>query len=348
LAYGQTYFVTVDGNAFQNVSSWAGITGTNSWVFTTKPLAPASDTTNIVVAANGNGDFCTVQGAIDFVPSGNTTPRTIQIQNCVYREIVRNNSRNNLTFLGQDRTQTVIIYANNENMNSTSPLRSMFYTLGYDITMKNLKLVNSTPQGGSQAEALKVAGLRFIFWNGELDSLQDTIMVSNGGDQAYFQDSLIQGNVDYVWGSGTVYFNNCEIRSVYRGSSPNGYICQPRNDAAHNGIAFVDCQLTGSGGSFNTQYLTRNNSKDSAPASQTVFINCMMSTNINPVGWYLDGSSDPAGLRFCEYQSTDLTGTNLLDVSQRPSWSRQLTASEAADVRDLSTWFSGWVPQITP
>ncbi|HVM62272.1 MAG TPA: pectinesterase family protein [Verrucomicrobiae bacterium] len=348
LAYGQSYYVTIDNAVFQGVSSWTGVSGTNSWGFTTKAAPPSSDATNIVVAADGSGDFCTVQGAIDSVPSGNTTPRTIRIQNGVYREIVRNNGRNNLTFLGQDRTQTVIIYANNENLNSTSPLRSMFYTLGNDITMKNLKLVNSTPQGGSQAEALKVAGLRFIFWNGELDSLQDTIMVSNDGDQAYFSDSLVQGNVDYVWGSGTAYFNNCEIRSIYRGSSPNGYICQPRNSATNNGLAFVDCQLTGAGGAFNTQYLARNNSKDSAPASQTVYINCMMSTNINPVGWYLDGSSSPANLRFWEYQSTDLTGTNLIDVSQRPSWSRQLTADEAAAVRDLGTWFGGWVPQVGP
>jgi len=348
LAYGQTYYVNIDSTVFQNVSPWTGVSGSNSWRFTTKPSAPASGTTNIIVAADGSGDFCTVQGAIDFVPSGNTTARTIQIEDGVYREIVRNNNRNNLTFLGQDRGQTIIIYANNDSFNSGSASRSMFSTTGNDITMKNLKLVNSTPQGGSQAEALKVAGLRFVFWNGELDSLQDTIMVSNGGDQAYFQDSLVQGNVDYVWGSGTVYFDNCEIRSIYRGSNPNGYITQPRNDASHNGIAFVDCELTGAGGSFNTEYLARNNSKDSNPASQTVYINCMMSTNINPVGFYLDGSSSPTNLRFWEYQSTDLTGTNLIDVSQRPSWSRQLTDSEAAAVRDLSTWFSGWVPQITP
>jgi pectin methylesterase-like acyl-CoA thioesterase len=345
LSYGQTYYVTIDSNAFQNVSSWTGITGANPWTLATKSSAPASDATNIMVDAAGSGDFCTVQGAIDFVPSGNTTPRTIQIKNGAYREIVRNSSRNNLTFLGQDRNQTVMVYANNENMNTGSASRSMFSTSGNDITMKNLKLVNSTPQGGSQAEALKVIGLRFIFSNGELDSLQDTIMVSNSGDQAYFENSLVQGNVDYVWGSGTIYFNNCEIRSVYRGSSPNGYICQPRNDAAHNGIAFVDCQLTGTGGSFNTQYLARNNSKDSTPTSQTVFVSCLMSTNINPVGWYLDGSSSPAGLRFWEYQSTDLN-TNLLDVSQRPSWSRQLTADEATDVR--TNWFSDWVPQIAP
>src|SRR5436309_7473519 len=53
-------------------------------------------------------------------------------------------------------------------------------------------------------------------------------------------------------------------------------------------------------------------------------------------------------LRFWEYQSTDLAGTNHVDVSQRPSWSKQLTAAEAASVRDPATWFGGWVPQVTP
>jgi pectin methylesterase-like acyl-CoA thioesterase len=353
LSYGQTYYVTVDSTGsgvFLDGSSnpIGGVSGTNGWRFTTRASAPASGTTNIVVAADGSGDFCTVQGAIDFVPSGNTTPRTINVRNGVYREIVYNNGRNNLAFIGQDRHQTVITYPNNNNLNASSSTRIMFHTSANDITMASLTLTNSTPQGGSQAEALRVDGLRFTCWNADLDSLQDTILVNSSGDQAYFKDCLVQGNVDYVWGLGTVYFTNCEVRSMARGSSPNGYICQPRNDASHNGIAFVNCRLTGSDSGFHDQYLARNNKNDATPASQTVFISCSMTDNINPAGWLLDGTSSPTNLRFWEYQSTDATGTNLLDVSQRPAWSKQLTASEAAGVRDLSTWFSGWVPVTGP
>src|SRR5439155_777632 len=164
----------VDSNVFQNAGSWTGITGTTAWRFTTKPAAPAAG--NVVVAADGFGDFCTVQGAIDFYPSGNTTPRTIQIQTGTYREIVYNSS----------------------------------------------------------------------------------------GNQAYFTNCLVQGNVDYVWGLGTVYFDKCEIRSIARSNNPNGYICQPRNDASHNGIAFVDCQVTGSDNTFTNQFLARNNKNDSS------------------------------------------------------------------------------------
>lgn len=347
LLYGQTYYVNVDSNVFQNSGSWTGISDTNSWRLTTKPTEPSSDTTNIVVIADGSGDFCTVQGAIDFVPSGNTTWRWINIRNGIYREIVYNNARSNLVFLGQDRNQTIITYANNNNLNSGTSVRSLFRTSGNDIIMENLTLTNSTPQGGSQAEALRVDGLRFIFYNGNLYSLQDTILVNSSGSQGYFQDSLVAGNVDYVWGLGTMYFTNCEIRSIARGSSPNGFNCQPRTASGYNGIAYVNCRLTVSDNSVQNQYLARNNKNESTPYDQAVYINCMISiNNYNPVGWYLDGSSSTANLRFWEYQSTDLTGTNLVDVSQRPSWSKQLSDSEAANVRDVSIWFSGWVPQV--
>jgi pectin methylesterase-like acyl-CoA thioesterase len=351
LAYGTTYFVTIDSTSSgvfldTNGAPMGGISATNGWRFTTRSSAPPSGTTNIVVAADGSGDFCTVQGAVDFVPSGNTTARTINIRSGIYQEIVYDNNRNNLTFVGQDRSSAVITYANNNALNNGTSLRPMVHISADDVTMTSLTLSNSTPQGGTQAEALRVDGLRFIFWNGNLYSLQDTILVNSSGDQAYFQDSLVAGNVDYIWGLGTVYLTNCEIRSISRGGSPNGYNCQPRTTSGNNGIAYVSCRLTVSDSSVQNQYMGRNNKNESSPYDQAVYLNCMISTNnYNPVGWYLDGTSSTANLRFWEYQSTDLTGTNLIDVSQRPAWSVQLNASQAASVRDLSQWFSGWVPR---
>jgi hypothetical protein len=53
-------------------------------------------------------------------------------------------------------------------------------------------------------------------------------------------------------------------------------------------------------------------------------------------------------LRFWEYQSTDLTGTNLIDVSQRVSWSLQLNASQAAAIVNVTNWFGGWQPALAP
>src|SRR5207253_3886622 len=73
LDYGQTYFVTVDPGVLSDGAGFAGIQGAQAWRFTTKPFAPAQGTARLSVAVDGTGDFCTVQGAIDFVPIGNTS-----------------------------------------------------------------------------------------------------------------------------------------------------------------------------------------------------------------------------------------------------------------------------------
>ena len=89
--------------------SYAGITDTNAWRFTTKPTGPANPN-NVVVAADGSGDFCTVQGAVDSLPGTNTTYTLVNIRNGTYTEIVDTRNRNNITFRGQSRAGTIVGY----------------------------------------------------------------------------------------------------------------------------------------------------------------------------------------------------------------------------------------------
>ncbi len=58
---------------------FAGISDTNAWRFTTKPTGPANPT-NLVVAADGSGDFVTVQGAVDSIAPGNTNYTLVNIR----------------------------------------------------------------------------------------------------------------------------------------------------------------------------------------------------------------------------------------------------------------------------
>ena len=69
LTSNQTYIVTVDQGVVGETGGayFAGISDTNAWRFTTKVAGPAIPT-NIVVAADGTGDFVTVQGAVDLHP----------------------------------------------------------------------------------------------------------------------------------------------------------------------------------------------------------------------------------------------------------------------------------------
>src|SRR5438093_10767840 len=100
-------------------------------------------------------DFCSVQGAIDFLPAlptGNVR-RLINIKNGTYQEIVYINAKSAITFLGQDRQLTNIGYANNDNLNPGTSLRPSFRAQGDDLTFLNLTFENKTPHTGTQAEA---------------------------------------------------------------------------------------------------------------------------------------------------------------------------------------------------
>src|SRR5690606_31444894 len=70
-----------------------------------------------------------------------------------------------------------------------------------------------------------------------VSSLQDTLLWSG---RIYASDSLIIGNVDYIWGTGAAFFERCEVRTVGR----KGYILQSRNTGQTSGYVFVDSKLT--------------------------------------------------------------------------------------------------------
>jgi pectin methylesterase-like acyl-CoA thioesterase len=136
-----------------------------------------------------------VQGAIDSVPGGSTTPRLITVKNGTYTEIVNISGKHNLTIRGQSRTGTIIGYGNNNNLNPSTANRMAFKINANDIAVDNLTLVNTTPQGGSQAETLMVntGARRFIVNNCDVNSLQDTILVNVNSSQAFLHSSTIRG-----------------------------------------------------------------------------------------------------------------------------------------------------------
>jgi pectin methylesterase-like acyl-CoA thioesterase len=346
LAYNQTYYVIITAGTFTNTigGAFAGISDTNTWRFTTKPSPPPAGTNDLVVAADDRGDFSTVQGALDFLPSANSQHVLIFIRRGVYQEIIYVNGKKNITFRGEDRKQTIITYPNNNNLNpGGSSVRTMINVNADDIAMENLTLTNSTPHGGSQAEALRVSGRRFILNNADLDSYQDTFLINSMGHYAYIYNCHVQGDTDFIWNDGTVVFQSCEIEAM----NP-GYNCQMRTSAnSYYGAVFLDCSLT-KAYSFTGHYLNRID-PNVYPYSAAAYINCRMDTHIAPAGWLLNNltSTSPTNqLRFWEYQSTDLNG-NLLDVSRRISPSIQLDAAQAAAMRNLTNVF-GWLPQLAP
>lgn len=356
LAYDQIYYVTIEPGVLTDATGapFAGFSDSAVWRFSTKAGGPAAGTTDLTVSADGSGDFNTVQGAIDFVPLNNTQPVTITVRRGTYTEIVYvRSSKPLITVRGEDRTATVIQYANNENLNSGTSVRAMFGVDAPDFTLENITLHNTTTKFNSenrtrQSEAFRGNNNRILLNQVNLKSFQDTLLlqsrpgVTQGG---FVNESYIEGDVDFLWGTGTVYFRNTELKMV----TSNAYYTQIRNDSTKHGYVFLNSRLTAAPG-VTGAYLSRID-PDVFPYSQVVFIDSGMGPHIRPEAWRFDNPDLPGGatpanypnIKFWEYHSRDANDA-AIDVTQRHPLSRQLTAEEATFWRNPANVLGGWVP----
>ncbi len=355
LDYHKSYYVQMDSGVLKvNGAPFPGINGKTAWTFSTKTAPPPADATRLVVAADGTGDFATVQGAVDFVPAKPRQRVTIFIRKGLYVEVVNFTGKSDITFLGEDRAATTVGYPNNDRLNAGTAKRSSFAAIrSTGIVLANLSFRNSTPKGGSQAESLMFSGGQNIITHCNFSSLQDTLLINNS---AYVADSYIEGDVDFMWGTGPVFFQNCEIK----GLTSKGYFSQIRNAGAGHGYVYDHC-IFGTAPGVTGMYLSRI-APSTYPNSEFVLLDCALGDGIIPAGWLLNGSpidrgGGPAapttapGLHFWEFNSTNLSDGKPVDVSQRADYSRQLTMEKDADTiknyRDPS-YVLGWTPKLAP
>jgi pectin methylesterase-like acyl-CoA thioesterase len=344
LTSNQTYYVLIDDGVFADSvgAFFAGITATNTWQFTTKPTGPANPN-SLLVAQDYSGDFATFQGAIDSLPANNITPTTINVNNGLYTEIVNIRSKNNILFRGQSRNGTVVGYANNNNNNASTHFRMAIKVNANDISFDNLTITNSTPQDLSQAEALMIesGAQRIIVNNCNVDSTQDTVLANISTSKAYFNRSLIQGDVDFIWGGGNLFFTNCEIRYLIRTNNNAALGPNPSpgaTDIGSNGFSFVNCSYTTLPGANPGDTIGRTRG---IPDGETILANCFVSTNIG--GWAADA------LPTNNFRNYYFDCTNDLGHHATLTNGTELAPTDPilACTLDVTCWLYGWSPALS-
>jgi pectinesterase len=221
----------------------------------------AQAATAITVAADGTGNVRTVQAAVDLVPANNSSTATITIKKGTYTgRVVVPANKPNIVFAGATGTATdVVITASRPQSTDGSDGSATVWLGSKDIEMRHLTIrndYNESANGSSQALALYVKADRQRFRNVRIIGDQDTLLV-HGTVRAYFYKSYIEGDVDFIYGSGTSVFDNCEIFSSTRNSSNNGYVTASATPGARAyGILITNSRLTSDGGA-GTVYLGR-------------------------------------------------------------------------------------------
>jgi len=360
LRYGHRYIVQIDAGVLHRAEGgFAGFTTNQAWTFRTKKAGPPADAARVVVAADGSGDFSTVQGAVDFVPVHPSHRVTIFIKNGTYEEIVFFHNKSNLTIRGEDRAKVQVGYANNSAFNPPQPgpnRRCAFSVYdSTDIALENFSVSNSAY---GQAEGLLIFGERNIVSHMNIKGSGDAI---NLRGSVYLTESRIIGDGDTILGVGPAFFDHCEIQSI-------GPFMWIRNTEANHGNVFVDCtfiarerpaaarQTTASAPSsmmetraLSTPVLARlpMNHGLNYPYAEAVLINCRMK-GLAPEGWG-PIEADTAHLHLWEFNSTDLDARPM-DMTQRAAASKQLTLPQDAETignySKPAFVLGGWTPVV--
>jgi pectin methylesterase-like acyl-CoA thioesterase len=279
----------------------------------------------IVVDPDGNGDFKTVQEAVDSVPSKNDHRVVIEVHPGTYNQVLTiPKDKPFISLLGTGDAPEKVILTFDNFAQKIAPDGKPFGTrrtgstfiYGADFFAENLTFQNDAGPVG-QAVALFINADRGVFQNCRFIGWQDTLYVN--ANRQYFEDCYIAGHVDYIFGSSICWFENCELHCRQKGSITAASTTQ----AATFGYVFNHCKIT---------------KDDEVPASTTIlgrpwrpygsvtFLDTQMADIVEPRGWdNWANSANESTARYAEWNSSG-PGAN---PEKRLPWTHQLTEEQA-------------------
>jgi len=321
------------------------------------PQKPAAKKT-LVVAADGSGQFKTVQEAVDSAPDGNVR---INIKPGEYRNLIAIGTNGvELRGLGKTPQDVVLVYDNSagtpgpDGRGLGTGRSGTIMLTGDDFLAENLTIANDFEKRhersnqGSQAVALHVTGDREVFRKVRFLGFQDTLYADSklchapggGGTchaaRQYYTDCYIEGHVDFIFGDAKAVFDRCEIHTLphVMDTITAQSRLRPEEDS---GYVFRDCTVTGDAGSQDILL-----GRPWRAYSTVVFLNTDFKAPLDPAGWK-EWSGALATSDYEEFNSHGMAG----DVSKRIAPSKQITSAEVAKY-STKAWLAGtdgWDPE---
>ena len=294
----------------------------------------------IVVAQDGTGQFQTVQEAFNSIPSNNKKPISIFIKNGVYKEKLHlGSSKNFITLLGEDRFNTILTFDDHtgkvSSKGDTINTRTSwsFLIKANDFTAKNITFQNDAGFTAGQAVAVESDGDRCSFFNCLFIGNQDVLFTNNDQSRQYYKNCYIEGTTDFIFGSSTVWFEQCHIHS-----KKNSHVTAASTPKEKSfGYIFNDCVLTGDSTLHGVSL-----GRPWRAYAHVVYMHCYIGQHIIPQGWAnWNQTENYKTARYSEYKNYGPGAA----IAQRVQWSKQLSDEEAKKYT-LKNVFGDWNPEI--
>lgn len=293
----------------------------------------------LVVAADGSGQFKTVQAAFDAIPYHNKKPVTVYVKNGLYYEKLKlDSTKNFVTLKGEDKFKTILSF--NDHTGKLSPkgdtintyTSESFLLKADDFRAENISFQNDAGFNAGQAVAVQVYADRAVFLNCRFLGNQDVLFPSKTNTRQYFEHCYIEGTTDFIFGPSTAWFEQCHIHS-----KKNSHVTAASTPKeTPYGYVFNDCVLTADSTLHGVSL-----GRPWRPYSSVTYLHCYIDRHIIPEGWNNWKNPDnEKTARYAEYKSFGPGGGS----SARYSWTRQLSDEEAARIT-LKNVFPNWKPK---
>lgn len=322
------------------------------------PAAVDLNAAVILTVAPSGAQFTSVQAAVNAVPDNSPTPYTISIGAGTYEETVTVPvTKLHLSMVGATgNSADVVIDAANYNGEAT-PAGGALGTEGSatvhvkanDFTAEYITFSNSFDKTrfptvtGTQAVAVAMEGDRQVYEHDAFAGHQDTLL--SWGSSAtkslrqYLYDSTVSGDVDFIFGNGSLVVDRSHIVALNDGIYQKAYLTAPATYGTDQyGILITGSTVT-STLAPNQIYLGRSWVPYTGAVPQLVIRNTNLPPQINATNPYLgiSGATWTAG-RYFEYDDTGF-GANLTNPN-RPQLTdaNQATYTAAAYLAGNDAW----------
>lgn len=325
------------------------------------------DLQKIVLEVGNNSPYKSINDALthaDTLPADKQV--VIHIAPGIYKERLTV-SRPHLSLIGDDSQNTIITYDLHAFMiMEDGEKRGTFRTYSVLVdapffTAKNITFENSSGDGRKfgQAIAMYAEGDMSTFDSCRFIGCQDTLFtgplppkeIKPGGfigpkqfaprinTRQHYKNCYIQGDVDFIFGSSTAYFENCEIFSNNRNEEINGYVTAPSTpENQRYGYVFESCRFT-SDCPNHSVYLGR----PWRNYAKAVFLNCELGAHIHPDGFHDWNKPESHSTSFfAEYNSFGPGAGNkrasfvhILNDEEAKFYTKELVLNTPADAKEI-------------
>jgi polygalacturonase len=319
----------------------------DGWQIDRSRLREQGTKASLVVAADGSGDFTSVEAAVRALPA---TGGEITVRPGSYREVVSIRKPHvHLHGSDSDPAKTVIVFDNTSPKSAGTFNSATVFVEADDVTLDHLTIANDSGNHG-QAVALHITADRGIFHHLRILGAQDTLFAAARycyGDygpcvatRQFFSHCYVEGNVDFIFGDSMAVFEKCELHGI---AGHVMYTAAGRHTADQQaGYVFDHCHL-----SADPQSEQITLGRPWRPYARVIYLDSVLDAPIIPAGWTEWPRFGVPSFPTAVYAEFNSSGSGASDRSREP-YAKILSAAEAEPFRaeDFLAGEDHWNPAI--